>query len=105
MQDGPRYHPGVCILSLGAPCVLRFYRKMTEGAPCALWASPVYLVRRKDYSRSCEGSFGVEACAVRVEVREFASLHMSCLLTHLLMVCDLLIMCLADINNCPQLAL
>ena len=39
MQDGPRYHPGVCILSLGAPCVLRFYRKMTEGEPCALWAS------------------------------------------------------------------
>ena len=36
LQDGPRYHPGVCILSLGAPCVLRFYRKMTEGVPTAV---------------------------------------------------------------------
>mmetsp|Transcript_8418 Transcript_8418/g.25460 ORF Transcript_8418/g.25460 Transcript_8418/m.25460 type:complete len:296 (-) Transcript_8418:53-940(-) len=26
-EDGPAYHPGVCILSLGAPAVIRFYRK------------------------------------------------------------------------------
>ncbi len=25
--DGPLYHPGVCILSLGAPAVIRFWRK------------------------------------------------------------------------------
>ena len=43
MQDGPRYHPGVCILSLGAPCVLRFYRKMAEGASRALGAPPVQM--------------------------------------------------------------
>ena len=26
-QDGPLYHPGVCIVSLGAPAVMRFTRK------------------------------------------------------------------------------
>lgn len=29
-QDGPLYHPGVCILSSGAPAVIRFYRKRCE---------------------------------------------------------------------------
>jgi len=26
-EDGPAYHPGVCILSLGAPAIIRFCRK------------------------------------------------------------------------------
>jgi hypothetical protein len=30
-QDGPLYHPVVCILSLGSPAVLRFWRKQEEG--------------------------------------------------------------------------
>lgn len=34
-QDGPLYHPGVAILSLGSPAVLRFWRKQEEGAGIA----------------------------------------------------------------------
>jgi hypothetical protein len=30
-EDGPLYHPVVCILSLGSPAVLRFWRKQEEG--------------------------------------------------------------------------
>eukprot|EP00879_Flechtneria_rotunda_P025696 GHRR01027333.1.p1 GENE.GHRR01027333.1~~GHRR01027333.1.p1 ORF type:complete len:195 (+),score=33.59 GHRR01027333.1:761-1345(+) len=30
-QDGPLYQPVVCILSLGSPAVLRFWRKQPEG--------------------------------------------------------------------------
>ncbi|KAF8055731.1 Alkbh6 [Scenedesmus sp. PABB004] len=30
-QDGPLYHPAVCIVSAGAPAVLRFWRKAPEG--------------------------------------------------------------------------
>ena len=26
-QDGPLYHPAVCILSLGCPAIVRFWRK------------------------------------------------------------------------------
>ncbi len=26
-EDGPLYHPAVCILSLGSPAILRFWRK------------------------------------------------------------------------------
>eukprot|EP00775_Hariotina_reticulata_P014173 gene14173-14314_t len=29
-QDGPLYHPAVCILSTGSPAVLRFWRKQPE---------------------------------------------------------------------------
>ena len=29
-QDGPLYHPGVCIVSLGAPAVIRFTRKRSD---------------------------------------------------------------------------
>eukprot|EP00879_Flechtneria_rotunda_P027074 GHRR01028939.1.p2 GENE.GHRR01028939.1~~GHRR01028939.1.p2 ORF type:complete len:111 (+),score=17.63 GHRR01028939.1:1298-1630(+) len=32
-QDGPLYQPVVCILSLGSPAVLRFWRKQPEGEP------------------------------------------------------------------------
>ena len=28
-QDGPLYYPGVCIISLGCPSVVRFTRKRT----------------------------------------------------------------------------
>jgi alkylated DNA repair protein alkB family protein 6 len=30
-QDGPAYWPGVCILSLAAPAVIRFRRKLADG--------------------------------------------------------------------------
>ena len=30
-EDGPAYHPGVCILSLAHPAVLRFRRKAAAG--------------------------------------------------------------------------
>lgn len=30
-QDGPLYHPGVCILSLGSPTVMHFTRKSSSG--------------------------------------------------------------------------
>ena len=30
-QDGPIYHPGVCILSLGASAVMHFYEKLPDG--------------------------------------------------------------------------
>ncbi len=29
-QDGPLYHPGVCILSIAAPAVMRFTRKRSS---------------------------------------------------------------------------
>ena len=31
-EDGPAYHPGVCILSLGGPAIIRFTRKKAEEA-------------------------------------------------------------------------
>lgn len=31
-QDGPLYHPGVCIVSCGAPAVIRFRRKLDDAA-------------------------------------------------------------------------
>lgn len=35
-SDGPLYAPVVCILSLGSPCVIRFWTKQAEGAARAL---------------------------------------------------------------------
>ncbi|BDA47812.1 Alpha-ketoglutarate-dependent dioxygenase alkB homolog 6 [Coccomyxa sp. Obi] len=42
-QDGPLYHPGVCILSLAAPAVMRFTRKRsaTDNEPTGGRESPV----------------------------------------------------------------
>ncbi|CAL5225806.1 g8583 [Coccomyxa viridis] len=33
-QDGPLYHPGVCILSMGSPTVMHFTRKCPQGGLC-----------------------------------------------------------------------
>ena len=35
-QDGPLYHPGVCIVSLGAPAIMRFTRKHCDGVGAPL---------------------------------------------------------------------
>ena len=35
-QDGPIYHPGVCILSLGASAVMNFRQKLPGGKPATL---------------------------------------------------------------------
>lgn len=32
-QDGPIYHPAVCILSLGSTAVMNFRRRLPEGVP------------------------------------------------------------------------
>lgn len=44
-EDGPAYFPGVCILSLGAPAVMRFRRKPTENTAPQLEASVALMPR------------------------------------------------------------
>lgn len=61
-QDGPAYHPAVCILSLGAPAVLRFSPK-GEGAPVSVVLEPRSLVvfRGRAYGEMLHGIDFVES--------------------------------------------
>ncbi|KAK9839233.1 hypothetical protein WJX81_003012 [Elliptochloris bilobata] len=73
-QDGPLYYPGVCILSLGGPAVLRFRRKISGGIAAEAAASVLLMPRSlvafagAAYSDHLHGIEEVEAEAIDASI-------------------------------------